>query len=245
MKWFSGCTGILGRASLLGIVAAACGDAAGVRVANGITVSVIAAPAGEPALTGGPLGAVEIAELRLVLGGVKLETAGLDGTVDLVFAESRVIEIDLSGEPVTAYTLIDVPAGTYKEIEISIDKLESGHPAEEPFIARYPDLADASIAIAGRVLQDDSEEPFTFTAALDRDMEILLEPFLVITGDEAPTGVRVTVVLNTGGWFRDVAGGWLDPRDPANRSAIEANIQASFEAFEDGDVDGKAGPIAR
>lgn len=245
MKWFSGCTGILGRASLLGIVAAACGDTAGVRPANGITVSVIAAPAGEPALTGGQLGAVEIAELRLVLGGVKLETAGLDGTVDLVFAESRLIEVDLSGTPVTAYTLIDVPAGTYKEIEISIDKLEPGHPAEEPLIAQYRDLADASIAISGRVLQNDSEEPFTFTAALDRDMEVLLEPFLVITEDEEPAGVRVTLVLNTEGWFRDAAGEWLDPRDPANRSAIEANIQASFEAFEDGDVDGRTGPIAR
>jgi len=245
MKWFSGCRRILGPAALLGIVAAACGDTVGVRPANGITVSVIAAPAGEPALTGGPLRGVEVGQLRLALGGVKLETAGLDGTVDVVFGQSRVIEVDLSGEPVTAYTVIDVPVGTYKEVEISIDKLEPGNSAEEPLIAQAPDLADASIAISGRVLQNESEEPFTFAAALDRDMEILLEPFLVITEGEGQTGVRVTLVFNTEGWFRDAAGGWLDPRDPANRSAIEANIQASFEAFEDGDVDGRAGPIAR
>lgn len=42
----SGCTGILGGVSLLGVIAAACGDTAGVWPANGITVSVIAAPAG-------------------------------------------------------------------------------------------------------------------------------------------------------------------------------------------------------
>lgn len=245
MKRCSGCTGILGAASLLGVIAAACGDTAGVRPANGITVSVIAAPAGELALTGGPLPGVEIAQLRLVLGGVKLETAGLDGTVDQAFVESRVIEVDLSGEPVTAYTVIEVPVGSYKEVEISIDKLEPGNPAEESLIAQAPDLADASIAISGRVLQNDSKEPFTFTAALDRDMEIPLEPFLVITEVDGPTGVRVTLALNTDGWFRDAAGGWLDPREPTNRSAIEANIQASFEAFEDGDLDGTTGPIAR
>lgn len=246
MKCFSACTGVLGRVSLLGIVgAAACADTAGVPPANGITVSVIAVSAGQPTHTGGLARAVELGELRLVLGGLKLETAGLDATVDAVFPESRVIEVNLSGEPVTTYTAINVPMGTYKEVEISIDKLEPGNAAEEPLLAQYSGLADASIAIAGRVLQNDSEEPFTFTAALDRDMEILLEPFLVVTDGDEPMGVRVTVVLNTAGWFRDAAGEWLDPRDPANRSAIEANIQASFEAFEDGDVDGKPGPIAR
>lgn len=228
----------------LAILAAGCGDPAGVGPVQGITVSVIAAGADQPA--GGAPGSVQMDGLRLVLGGIKLETAGVDGTVDWVFAESRVIEVDLSGEPVTAHTLLDVPAGSYKEVEISIDKLEPGHPTEEPLIEQHPDLADASVAVSGRVLQDGAPEAsFTFTAALDRDMEILLQPFLVITDGDELTGTRVTLVLNTEGWFRDSAGGWLDPRDPANRSAIEANIQASFEAFEDGDVDGRPGPIGR
>jgi hypothetical protein len=246
MKAFWARRVIFGPASLLSILAAACGDMAGVRPANGITVSVIARPASEPTLTNGPVGPVEIAGLQLVLGGVKLETAGLDATVDLVLAESRVVEVALGGEPVTAHTVIDVPVGTYKEIEISIDKLEPGNPAEEPLLATYSGLADASIAISGRVPVNGSEESFTFTAALDRDMEILLEPFLVITRDDGePMEVRVTLALNTEGWFRDAAGEWLDPRDPANRSAIEANIQASFEAFEDGDMDGRPGPVGR
>ena len=106
-------------------------------------------------------------------------------------------------------------------------------------------MADASIAITGRVVRDGTAEPFTFTAALDRDMEVLLEPPLVIPGDQELAGVRVTIMLRTAGWFRDAAGAWLDPRDPANRSAIEASIQTSFEAFEDGDVDGSPGPIGR
>jgi hypothetical protein len=231
--------------SMLGLLAPACENPVRVGSAESITVSVIAAPVGEPTAGTLALGTIEIAGVQVVLGGIKLETAGLDGTVDLVFAESRVIEVDLSGEPVTAHTVIDVPVGTYKEVEISIDKLEPGNPAEEPLIAQSPSLAEASIAITGRVVENGSEEPFTFTAALDRDMEVLLDPFLVVPEDGEPTGVRVTLVFNTVGWFRDSAGQWLDPRDPANRSAIEANIQSSFEAFEDGDVDGRAGPIAR
>lgn len=234
---------ILVPASLIGTLAA-CGDTSGAQPTTALTVSVIAAPANGAAPTSG-LRTVDIAELRLVLGGVKLEAAGLDGTVDFTLAESRVIDVDLSGEPVTAHTMIDVPVGAYKEIEISIDKLEPGYLAEEPLIATYPGLANASVAIAGRVLVNGSEEPFTFTAALDRDMEILLEPFLMIKQAGEPAGVRVTLALHTEGWFRDAAGEWLDPRDPANRSAIEANIQASFEAFEDGDMDGRPGPVER
>jgi hypothetical protein len=225
--------------------AAACGDPSAVGPANGVTVSVTAAPVSQQVAGSGAVEAVEIDELRLALGAVKLETAGLDGTVDFVFVESRVVEVDLSGEPVTAHTMLDVPVGTYKEIEISIDKVEPGNPAEESLIAAHPTMADASIAITGRVGQDGSEESFTFTAALDRDMEILLDPLLAISGEDAPGGVRVTLTLDTARWFVDAAGNWLDPRDPANRSAIEANIQASFEAFEDADMDGRPGPIVR
>jgi hypothetical protein len=223
-------------------IAAACGDPSGVGSANGVTVSVIAAPVSQQSVGSGATEAVEIDELRLALGAVKLETAGLDGTVDYVFAESRVVEVDLSGELVTAHTMLDVPFGTYKEIEISIDKLEPGNPAEESLIAEHRALADASVAITGRVVEDGSAESFTFTAALDRDMEILLDPFLAISEGG---GVRVTIALDLTSWFRDAAGTWLDPRDPANRSAIEANIQASFEGFEDANMDGRPGPIVR
>lgn len=245
MGWLSRSTVILGVASSLAILATGCVETAAVGPVKGITVSVIAAGVDEPSAGGGALGPVEIDGLRLVLGGIKLETASRDGTVDWVLAESRVVEVDVSGDRVTAHTVLDVPAGMYKEVEISIDKLEPGNAAEEPLIAQHPDVAEASIAVTGRVVQNGSGEPFIFTAALDRDMEILLEPFLVITGDDRATGVQVTLLLRTARWFLDAAGARLDPRDPANRSAIEANIQASFEAFEDADKDGRPGPIER
>ena len=66
-----------GRHAALGILALACGDVAGIGPAAGITVSVIAREANQ---VGGSAasGAVRIDRLRLVLGGVKLETAGVE-----------------------------------------------------------------------------------------------------------------------------------------------------------------------
>ena len=232
------------RCVAVGTLALGCGDVAGLGPAQGITVAVVAAGLNQATVSSAS-GAVHIDRLRLVLGTIKLETAGVDGSVDWVLDGSRVVVLDLTGEPVTAEAAIAVPAGTYKEIEISIDKLESGDAAEETIIAQHPDVADASIAITGRVSLNGGADSFVFTAALDRDMEILLDPVLVIGGGDEPTGVRVTLVLRTERWFLSAAGECLDPRDPANRSAIEANIQTSLEAFEDGDLDGQPGPIVR
>jgi hypothetical protein len=227
--------------TIVGLVFAGCSEPSDVEPDRGVAVAVIAA---EPAPPPGA-GAVTITNVRLVLGGLKLETAGQDATVDWVFDESRVIEVDLAGDPVTAYALLNAPHGIYKEIEISIHKLEVGKPAEATLLAEHPDLADASIVITGQVLDNGSEVPFALTAALDRDIEILLQPVLVLADDGEPTGIRVTLFLDLEGWFRGSSGQWLDPRNPANRSAIESNVQASLEAFEDGNLDGVPGPVGR
>jgi hypothetical protein len=56
---------------------------------------------------------VDIDSAYFVLGGLKLETAGIDNTVDWVFDESVVIPLNLGGTPVLAFDT-DVPNGTYK-----------------------------------------------------------------------------------------------------------------------------------
>jgi hypothetical protein len=228
------------RLGSLVVLLAACSDSAGIEPGRGVTLTVVADPApaqGEP-------GSVEIGDVRLVLGGIKLESAGVDGTVDWQHTESSVLVLDLTGQPVTAEAYLDIPAGTYKEIEISIDKLEPGKPSESGLLADHPDLADASIIISGLVRGSSGGVPYSFAAALDRDMEILLQPLFVLL-DESTASVRVTLAVDPAGWFRGPTGQWLDPRDPANRSAIESNIQASLAAFEDGNMDGVPGPVAR
>ena len=86
----------------------ACGDSTGPAGEHDLRVQVIASPGSSAGLIGGPasapgITALEINEAYLVLGGLKLETAGLDATVDWIFEESVVIPLDLSGTPVTIW----------------------------------------------------------------------------------------------------------------------------------------------
>ena len=206
--------------SLIGVLAAACGDA--VSVGNDVTKTAITASLSQIAA----VAAVEVTRVRVVVGLVKLEKAGVDNTEDFLSEQSFVVEGTVSGGVASALVMLDAPAGTYKEIEVSIDKLEPGKPSEAALIAEHPDLAEASIAIEGNTFENGLPQPFLFTAALDRDMEALFDPFLVLTGP-----AETTLALDTSGWFLDALGNLLDPRDAANRSVIEANIQRSIEAF--------------
>src|SRR5918996_2564544 len=81
-------------APLIGVIAAACGDAVGIRTANDVTVS--------PQTVGiAAVGGVQVTRVRVVVGAVKLETAGVDGTVDFLSEQSFVVEAALSGGQAT------------------------------------------------------------------------------------------------------------------------------------------------
>jgi hypothetical protein len=190
-------------------------------------VSAGAAPVGPLAVSQGSAAmTVEIDNATFVLGGLKLETAGLDNTVDWVYEQSEVVPLDLSGDAILVFDT-DVPAGTYKELELSIDKLEVGNPAEDPLITQYPLLADASVLVEGTV----DGTPFAFTAPLDIDLELLFHaPKTFVDGEPRP--VLVELAIETSGWFMGAID-MLDPNDPANQSAIEGSIQASLELHED------------
>ena len=188
------------------------------------------ATAAGPALASG-VASVEITEAVLVLGGLKLETAGLDQTVDWIFEESVVISLDLEGQPTLAFDT-DIPPGTYKELEVSIDKLEVGHPDEQALIDLRPSLADASVLVTGEILRDGTLEGFEFTAALDIDMELPFAAPLSVT-DEDVLITLVSLNLDLSQWFVAAAGGTLDPNDPADQSGIEAAITGSIEVVQE------------
>ena len=111
---------------------------------------------------------------------------------------------------------------------MSVDKLEVGNPAEEPLIQAQPMLADASVLVMGTVARDGgSPESFTFTAALDIDLELPFPAPVEFTAEANPVTL-VSLVIDVSSWFAGT-GDMLDPADAANRSAIEATIQASLE----------------
>lgn len=191
---------------------------------------------GSPSLAGGPaaapgIAAIQVQQAVLVLGGLKLETAGVDQTVDWTLDESIVLRLDLDGDPTLAFDT-DVPPGTYKELEVSIDKLEIGHPREQLLINAWPALADASVLVSGTLTRNGSAEPFTFTAALDIDLELLFPTPVRFSGEDTdPTLISMTLDLSR--WFRSLSGAGLDPNDPADRSEIEAAISRSIEVIKD------------
>ena len=222
---------IFGSAALTG-----CGESTGPLGQHQLQVQVRASLASPSATATGPalapgIPSVEIDEAVLVLGGLKLETAGLDQTVDWIFEESVVIPLDLAGQPTLAFDT-DIPPGIYKELEVSIDKLEVGHPEEQALIDLRPSLADASVLVTGEVLRDGTLQTFEFAAALDIDMELPFATPLSVTEDD----VLVTLVslnIDLGQWFETLDGGTLDPNDPADRSEIGAAITRSIEVVKE------------
>ncbi|NIR52888.1 hypothetical protein GWO43_30170 [candidate division KSB1 bacterium] len=207
---------------------------------TGVKINLFAKTVKSSNPTPGSVDSVKVLAASLVIGSVKLESAGVDSTQDFSSKRSQIIDLNLQQLAVAVDT-IEVPPGTYKEVEISIDKLEPGNPDEEPLIANRPEFSNASMIIQGLVFINGSDETFTFKTDLDRDMEIELAPFLTIlptTGDTSPPGTRVAIVVDIGQWFVSDVGIWLDPREDANKSVIESNIQSSLEAFEDSNENG-------
>lgn len=221
------------------VVLVACSDTAGPTGSHQLQVRVrVTSGAAGPGtvLRASPQGAatttVEVTGAMFVLGGVKLETAALDNTVDWVMQKSVVIPLDFTGTPILAFDT-DVPPGIYKELEVSIDKLEVGNPAEQPLIDARPQLADASVLIEGVVTREGGRpETFAFTAPLDIDLELPFARPIELTDNDSAV-MLVSLTIDVSGWFARL-GTTLDPTNPTDRSPIESNIQASLDLLEDG-----------
>ncbi|HEY7724970.1 MAG TPA: hypothetical protein VH880_06535 [Anaeromyxobacteraceae bacterium] len=143
--------------------------------------------------------------------------------------------IDVLGDPTKVPTVAvgDVPEGVYDEteVEICVPVVPEGSPLAD--LA----AAGASIVVDGIRPRPEGAEgfrPFTFATAIAFELEHEA-PFEV-----GPDGTAsVTVAFDASGWFKKADGTLLDPELEADRAAIEANIRASFQAFEDDDHDGE------
>ncbi|HEX9727539.1 MAG TPA: hypothetical protein VGA37_03410 [Gemmatimonadales bacterium] len=131
---------------------------------------------------------------------------------------------------------LDIPAGTYSEIEFDIHKPDDGDPDDQAFVAAHPAFADISIRVEGTY----NGAPFVFTTDLNVEQELGLNPSLVITDGGGTT--NVTILVDVGTWFRTGAGALVNPatanKDGANDGIVKENIKNSVEAYEDDDKDG-------
>jgi hypothetical protein len=140
------------------------------------------------------------------------------------------VDLPLNGS-VTSALSMQIPAGSYKELQMKLRRAESGD--DGAFIAAHPEMNGISVLVQGSY----RGVPFTWRGDVESELELHFSPALVVDG----TG-NVTVNIDVGRWFRSGAGAIIDPATAgvgtANHLTIAQNIRASFGAFEDDDHDG-------
>ncbi len=143
------------------------------------------------------------------------------------------VVVDLQLAPGAAQRFdVNVPLGTYDEIEFDIHKVSTGDPVD-------PGLVDKSIRVQGTF----NSAAFTYESDLNVEQELALQPPLVI--DDMTTSTNLTVFVNLDAWFRASDGNLVDPASAntggANENLVRDNIINSIRAFEDEDRDGGEG----
>jgi hypothetical protein len=185
--------------------------------------------AGSPATTAQALTAgtgITLSRVRIVIRKIEMEKAD---TAEMDEVASGPYLLDLSGATLDGAVSKVLDAsftpGTYSEVEFEVHNPQSGETAAN---ADLKDLVDAgaSILVDGTI----DGAAFTFKTAVTAEQKF--EGNLVLA-----TGSNLTLNVDAASWFT-ANGARLDPRDEANRSQIENNIQKSFKAFKDDDHDG-------
>src|SRR5207253_4298063 len=166
--------------------------------------------------------AIVLTRVRIALEKIELRSRDGDRRAEIALGP---VVLDLSGGDLDGklHRVFDttVPAGTYDKIEFEIHPLEratTDAAADDLFKQR------ASAIIEGTV----GGEKFAFATAIEAEQEF--EGRFVVTDKSS----NVTFDVETSKWFvKD--GALLDPRDAANRPAIEDNLRHSTNAFQDDD----------
>lgn len=173
---------------------------------------------------------VTITSAKVVLGEIEIENSNED-SMDFKSNTPLVVNLDLSGAA-TNLGNVSIPFGTYDELEYEITKLT---PQDTAVYNANPDLQGYSISIRGYV-DGDTNAAFTFKSAIEVEQEREFSPPLAV--NETSPVVVLMLSIDTSMWFSDGAGAFLDPRDPQNQQAIERNVRASINAYQDNDNDG-------
>jgi len=132
---------------------------------------------------------------------------------------------------------LDIPQGTYSEIEFDIHKVED-EPSDIAFLQQHPAFQDLSIRVEGTF----NGNAFVYQSDLGVEQELDLMPPVAI--EAGSSTINITIFVDLSAWFRDQAGGLVDPATAntggQNESLVEDNIKQSMEAFEDDDRNGRS-----
>ena len=125
--------------------------------------------------------------------------------------EAGSVTVDLPVDGTTKAMLhVSVPAGTYEGLQAELVSVQ------------------VSFTDANGAKQ-------TFTSKTEAKLEMRFPAALTVA---AAGTLNLTVDVDVSSWFKDANGTVLDPTNPANADAINANIRKSFHAFDDENQDG-------
>ena len=208
------------------LAAAACGGAA----KDSVTLSARLAGAGGqplPAASGGVQVATGIELTRARIAVRRLRVERRDAQSDFEISQGPLL-LDAAGDALAGSLLqlvtSSVPAGTYDKLKVDIHAVTAA-PA-----GAFDDLVTraASVLLEGTV----DGQPFVFASALEAELEH------EGTFELGSASNNITLNIDASSWFKAADGSRLDPRDTVSKTAIAANLRASFSAFEDDDEDG-------
>jgi hypothetical protein len=132
---------------------------------------------------------------------------------------------------------LQLPAGTYQALEAKIRPVRSDDNGGSAFLTAHPELANASVRVAGTF----DGTPFVYTGSPNASLELSFDPPLTV-GSSATT---LTVHVSIDRWFADRSGNLIDPATAnaggANEQLVRDNVRRSFHAFEDNEHHGDDG----
>ena len=234
------------------LLSAAC-DSTGPQTPRSLTLSVMtkrAAPASartglsaDVAVGAGP-NSLNITKVDFVLAHTELSQAATcsippanNDNCDELEIDPLLIDLPLDGSPPKKVLDALVPPGTYTGLQAELDAVhaDEGETGAAAFLAAHPDWAGLSVQVTGD-FTDASSTPhhFTFTSGVDAEIQISFAAPVTVDA----TTLNLTLTVDVSKWFTDAAGAAIDPTNPANADAINANIKNSFEAFQDNNEDG-------
>jgi hypothetical protein len=184
-----------------------------------------------------------VSSVQLVARKIRLKPAGEscpedagegeDGGCANLWLDPVLLNLPVGNGAEVVFT-VEVPAGTYRELQLQIHK-PTGSAGDGDFLAAHPEFEGLSVRVTGTF----NGEPFEYATSITSVVKIELDEAAAVAEGEV---LAITLLVDVSSWFAAPGGGLINPIDPSqqDQSRIDQNIRESFRAFQDDDADGEA-----